>query len=101
MPRSLRESVCEQCHLIGTYRRNKPGRTPFEYRPGLPFDAFMTVSAAVTDPMAKRRIVGHFDQMRQSRCYLESKAELGVARATTRTDFPPRWSGSAFTRADV
>ena len=53
--------------------------TPFEYRPGLPFDAFMTVSAAVTDPMAKRRIVGHFDQMRQSRCYLESKAELGCS----------------------
>lgn len=76
-PRSLRESVCEQCHLIGTYRTNRPGHTAFDYRPGLPFDAFVTVSSALTDPMAKRRIVGHVEQMRQSRCYHESKAELG------------------------
>ncbi|MGC8639970.1 MAG: hypothetical protein ACP5XB_08860 [Isosphaeraceae bacterium] len=88
-PRSLREAVCEQCHFIGTYRVNVPGRTEFEYRPGLPFDAFMTVSPALADPMAKRRIVGHFEQMRLSRCYQESKAELGCISCHDSHRIPP------------
>jgi len=76
-PRSLRESVCEQCHLQGAARRNQPGRSVFDYRPGLPFDAFVAVSYAPGDPISSRRAVGHVEQMRQSRCYEESGGELG------------------------
>jgi len=76
-PVSLRESVCEQCHLIGVSRRNQPGRTVFEFRPGLPFDAFVTVSFALGDPIASRRSIGHYEQMRKSRCFQGSGEELG------------------------
>ncbi len=76
-PRSLRESVCEQCHLQGSSRRPQPGRSAFDFRPGLPFDAFMVVSWARGDPIATIRAVGHVEQMRQSTCYRESGGELG------------------------
>jgi len=76
-PRSLRESVCEQCHLQGSSRRNQPGRSVFDFRPGLPLDTFVVVSYAPGDPISSRRAVGHVEQMRQSRCYQESGEELG------------------------
>jgi hypothetical protein len=76
-PRSLREAICEQCHLQGSSRRNQPDRTAFDYRPGLPFDAFVLVSDARGDPISRLRAVGHVEQMRQSRCYQESGGELG------------------------
>jgi hypothetical protein len=76
-PRSLRESVCEQCHLQGVERRDQPGRSKFDYRPGLPFGEFVDISYAHGDPVALRRSVGQFEQMRASRCYEQSQEELG------------------------
>jgi hypothetical protein len=76
-PHSLREAVCEQCHPQGNNRSDKPGRSVFDYRLGLPFDAFVTVSYSRGDPVAARQAVGHVEQMRQSRCYQQSGGELG------------------------
>ncbi len=76
-PRSLRESVCEQCHLQGTKRQDQPGQTAFDYRPGLPFDRFVRVPEARGDPIPSRQAVGHVKQMHLSRCYRESGGELG------------------------
>jgi hypothetical protein len=76
-PHSLRESVCEQCHLQGSQRLDQPGVTAFDYRPGLPFGRFVRVSQARGDPVAKLQALGHVRLMRESRCYQESAGELG------------------------
>ncbi len=77
-PPALRESVCEQCHLQGSERTSLRGRSPFDYRPGLPFDAFVQVSSARS---ATRRLVavrsGKSSRCATSRCYRESSGRLG------------------------
>ena len=76
-PPSLRESVCEQCHWQGAQRTNQPGRSAFDYRPGLPFDRFVRVSEVSGDPVSRLQAVGQVEQMHRSRCYQESGGELG------------------------
>ena len=39
----LRAAVCEQCHILGDHRIDRPGRGPFDYRPGLPTIDFFAV----------------------------------------------------------
>ena len=72
---ALREAVCEQCHLQGDYRIERPGREPFDYRPGLALSSFI----AILDRAGKggNKAVGHVEQMHASRCYLASSGELG------------------------
>jgi hypothetical protein len=72
---SLRAAVCEQCHLLGDHRIELAGREPFDYRPGLATSAFF----AVFDRSNRRgnKAVGHVEQMKASRCYRESRGELG------------------------
>lgn len=72
---ALREAVCEQCHLQGDYRIERPGRSAFDYRPGLPLSTFLTV----LDRTSKRgnKAVGHVEQMHSSRCFRESRGALG------------------------
>jgi hypothetical protein len=76
-PRALRESVCEQCHLQGSTRANQPGRSIADYRPGLPLDAFVRVFYSRGDPVTARGVIGHVEQMRESRCFQRSGGELG------------------------
>jgi hypothetical protein len=76
-PPALRESVCEQCHLQGFARTDRPGRTVFDFRPGLALDDFVTVSYGRGDPAAAMRAVGHVEQMRKSVCYERSSGKLG------------------------
>ena len=40
---SLRDAVCEQCHLIGPRRISRAGTRSEDYRPGLPFYRFWSV----------------------------------------------------------
>ena len=37
---ALRDSVCQQCHLQGTFRFARAGREPLDFRPGLPLHRF-------------------------------------------------------------
>ncbi|MHC5537178.1 cytochrome c3 family protein [Singulisphaera rosea] len=73
----LREAVCEQCHHQGGRRVNRPGRSPFDYRPGLAFDEFVSVSSSAGDPLSRKNAVGQVEQMRESRCYQKSNSRLG------------------------
>jgi hypothetical protein len=97
-PRSLRESVCEQCHLQGIERRDLPGRSIFDYRPGLPFGEFVAVSYARGDPVALRRSVGQVEQMRASRCYEQSQGELGCISCHGPHSVPSRENRVAYYR---
>lgn len=72
---SLREAVCQQCHLQGEARVHARGRGPFEFRPGLPLNKFLADFVKPTDVHEDNKFVGTVEQMYASRCFLESKGE--------------------------
>jgi Tfp pilus assembly protein PilF len=65
----LREAVCEQCHLEGAVRVLRRGRGVYDYRPGLPLEAFISVFIKTAAGGADRKAVNHVEQMQQSGCY--------------------------------
>ncbi len=73
---SLRDAVCQQCHLIGHQRVVRLDRRAEEYRPGLPFYRFWTVVESAKGP-AEDRFVGQVEQMHESRCFRASAGRLG------------------------
>ncbi len=74
---ALRDAVCEQCHLVGDCRVERPGRDAFEYRPGLPMTEFFTIYGRSAE--SQNRVVGQVEQLRESRCFRESEGRLGCA----------------------
>ncbi len=74
---ALRDSVCEQCHLQGSFRFARAGRELFDYRPGLPIHRFLAVFLMKDGKLRKFEAVGHVDQMAASRCFVASKGQLG------------------------
>jgi hypothetical protein len=73
----LRDSVCEQCHLLGEARVVRRNRQPFDYRPGLPLHLFWSVFVRGPQLAGQHKAVGHVEQMRVSRCSQGSKGALG------------------------
>ena len=73
---SLRDAVCEQCHLIGQHRIVRAGRREQEYRPGLPFHRYWSV-LELAGGFAQERFVGQVEQMHESRCFRGSRGRLG------------------------
>jgi hypothetical protein len=72
---SLREAVCEQCHLLGDHRIERLGRGTFDFRPGFPTSDFFAVFERTSNQQTKA--VGQVEQMKLSRCYQKSKGLLG------------------------
>ena len=68
LPPALQRAVCEQCHLQGQERVLRRGRDVNEFRPGLPFEQFVTVFVRHPDLADANRSVGQFEQLEQSRC---------------------------------
>jgi hypothetical protein len=73
---SLRDAVCEQCHLSGHRRVARLDRRSEDYRPGLAFHRFWTVLELAAAP-AEKRFVGQVEQMHESRCFRASRGQLG------------------------
>lgn len=73
----LRSAICAQCHLQGEQRVARRGRSLFEFRPGLPLELFMTVYVRHPDAVDLHKSVGQFEQMRHSRCFVESNGRFG------------------------
>jgi len=65
---ALQTAVCEQCHLQGEERVWRRGRGPFDFRPGMPFDEFVTVFVRHPDLVDLSRSVGQHEQMAHSKC---------------------------------
>lgn len=74
---ALREAVCQQCHLSGTVRLERPGRDTFDFRPGLPLQDFWAVFEQPRELTDNDKAVGQVEQMYSSRCFVESKGKLG------------------------
>jgi Tfp pilus assembly protein PilF len=74
---ALRESVCQQCHLLGEASvTERPGRELADFRPGLPLHRFETVFVS-PESSRDHQNSGHVEQMHRSRCYTASGGKLG------------------------
>jgi hypothetical protein len=97
-PPSLREAVCEQCHLQGTNRGDQPDHSMFDYRPGLQLEKFLYIEYSRADRFS-RRAVGQVEQMRDSTCYQASRKQLGCISCHDPHKLPTGAERVAFYRA--
>lgn len=72
----LRMAICRQCHLQGEAAVVRRGRDLFEFRPGLPLDAFLTVFVRHPHFSDRQRSVGQFEQMQASVCFAKSDGKM-------------------------
>ena len=70
---SLREAVCQQCHLQGEQRVVARGRLEFDFRPGLPLDLFQMDFVKGGGSRDDLKFVSSVEQMVASRCYRASE----------------------------
>ncbi len=74
---SLREAVCQQCHLLGASAIVRYGHKLEDYRPGLPLHKFLNVFVKPLARKDEHPNGDHVEQLHQSRCFRESQGELG------------------------
>jgi predicted CXXCH cytochrome family protein len=72
LPRTLLESVCAACHLSTPATVDVRGRRVATSRPGLPLSDFR-VHYNFDRGREAMTVVGHVEQLRQSRCYQQSQ----------------------------
>lgn len=73
LDRSLAEAVCQQCHLQGDVKILVRGRRPGDFRPGLPL-ADERVEYRLEGSGPEMTVVGHVEQLQQSRCYQQAES---------------------------
>ncbi|MFL5242267.1 MAG: tetratricopeptide repeat protein [Gemmataceae bacterium] len=76
----LRAAVCEQCHLPGEARVVRRGRDLFDFRPGLPLEAFWSIYVAAASVIEPRKAVNHVEQMYSSQCFVQSDERPGMPK---------------------
>jgi Tfp pilus assembly protein PilF len=76
----LRAAVCEQCHLTGEARVVHRGQGLYDFRPGLPLEAFWSIFVRATETDEERKAVSHVEQMYASRCFLRSEESPAQGR---------------------
>lgn len=75
-----RESICNQCHLLGVERVLRQGRRDRDFRPGDDLSAIWVIfsrSAAGLGRDTSMEAVNQVQQMRASRCFQASDGALG------------------------
>ena len=73
LSRELNESICGRCHMGGAASVNVRGRSIDDFRPGLRLTDFK-VHYRKNLPDDAMTVVGHFEQMRRSKCYTRSNS---------------------------
>lgn len=96
-----REAVCQQCHLLGTERILRYGRSESDFRPGDRLEDVWTVFVGGTGLAADgtTEAVSHVEQMRSSRCYLGSGGRLGCVSCHDPHSAPAPQENDAFFNA--
>ena len=73
LPINLQLDVCQRCHIQGNSVL-KPGKTFFDFKPGMNLSAVMDVYMPVFSGNEDEHIMAsHAERMKMSRCFLESK----------------------------
>ena len=76
---AARDSICEQCHLLGVGRVLNPGKTFSDFRPGQRLeDVFTTLVTASQNgkDAEKFKVISHVEQLARSTCARESHGQL-------------------------
>ncbi|PYT25225.1 MAG: hypothetical protein DMG57_25905 [Acidobacteria bacterium] len=75
---SLRDDLCNQCHLAGDARVPRPGTRYADFRPGTPLDKVVAIFSVPTAMKgAGLQALGHVDQLHLSRCWTATEGRLG------------------------
>jgi tetratricopeptide (TPR) repeat protein len=77
LPPQLREDVCQQCHMEGEGRVERPGRRAWQFRPGLAVSDIWSVFVQARVSAEERPAVSQVEQMYASRCFQGSAGKLG------------------------
>ena len=72
LSRPLLESLCGACHMSGPARSYLRGRHVTDFRPGRPLTDYR-IDYHFDSGGEQMTVVGHMEQLRQSRCYQKSK----------------------------
>jgi photosynthetic reaction center cytochrome c subunit len=76
---AARDSICEQCHLLGVGRVLNPAKTFGDFRPGRPledvFTTYVNVSQKGTDA-EKFKVISHVEQLARSTCARKSHGQM-------------------------
>jgi hypothetical protein len=75
---AARDSICEQCHLLGVAQVLNPGKQASDFRPGTPLEDTYTVYRNSLPPgtAAKFRVISHVEQLALSMCSRNSNGRL-------------------------
>jgi photosynthetic reaction center cytochrome c subunit len=76
---AARDSICEQCHLLGVGRVLNPGKGFSDFRPGEPLEDVFTTYRNVSPPGAdagKFKVISHVEQLARSTCSRMSNGKL-------------------------
>jgi photosynthetic reaction center cytochrome c subunit len=76
---AARDSICEQCHLLGVGRVLNPGKKFTDFRPGQSLEDVFTTYRNVSPPGAdseKFKVVSHVEQLARSTCARKSNGQL-------------------------
>jgi photosynthetic reaction center cytochrome c subunit len=76
---AARDSICEQCHLLGVGRVLNPGKTFADFRPGRPLEDVLTTYHTVLPPGSedsKFKVISHVEQLARSTCARKSNGVL-------------------------
>lgn len=79
LQRVARDSICEQCHLLGVGRVLNPGKKFSDFRPGEPLEEVFTTYRNVLPPGAdgeKFKVISHVEQLARSVCAQRSNGTL-------------------------
>lgn len=72
LPRTLQEDICSACHLSGAAAVLLRGRSIADFRPGTPLSDYR-IHYRVDGGGDEMMVVGHVEQMRQSKCWQQSE----------------------------
>ena len=76
---AARDSICEQCHLLGVGRVLNPGKKFTDFRPGQRLEDVFTTYVNVSSPgteAAKFKVISHVEQLARSTCARKSNGQL-------------------------
>ncbi len=75
---TLRDNICDQCHLRGDARVLRPGKTHLDFRAGEPLDETVAVFSVPLEYQGEAFSgISQGERMRASRCWEESRGALG------------------------